>query len=305
MTQVSFYQQTEIDDDRLCFVVTAARYQDKWIFSRHKQRSTWDMPGGHREAGESVEEAALRELWEETGALQADIHVVCAYQVNDEEKCGVLFFANITEMGKLPEEFEMAETMLTDRLPEKLTYPDILPELFERVQGWMNLQSSADDLWDVYDENRNLTGRVHRRGDPLEKGDYHLVVHVWMLNSSGEFLITKRSPNKGFPNMWESTGGSALAGDDSLTAAIREVQEETGLTLNPEKAKIVMSFRGIDNFQDLWLFRQDFDLRDVVLQPGETTDKMYANKETILRMVKDGAFVPFSYLDTLFEVAGV
>lgn len=64
----------------------------------------------------------------------------------------------------------------------------------------------------------------------MEDGEYHLSVHVWLLNHNGEFLLIKRSPNKGYPNMWESTGGSAIAGDDSLSAAIREVKEETGLT---------------------------------------------------------------------------
>lgn len=55
------------------------------------------------------------------------------------------------------------------------------------------------ELWDVYDEKRNLTGRLHRRGDPLPEGDYHLVVQVWMRNSRGEYLLTKRTPNKPHP----------------------------------------------------------------------------------------------------------
>ena len=305
MTTVEFFKQSEIGDGRICYVTAMARYQEKWVFSRHKKRSTWEMPGGHRESGETVEDAMKRELWEETGALEADIRPVGTYVVNGEEKCGMLYFAEITELEALPSEFEMGEIRLTDKLPEELTYPEILPALFEMVLAWMNLQSSADELWDVYDENRNLVGRTHRRGDPLEPGDYHLVVHVWMQNSKGELLITKRSPNKGYPNMWESTGGSALAGDDSLTAALREVREETGLTLDPKNGKVIASFRREDNFLDLWLFQQEFDLKDVVLQLGETTDKMYADKDAILRMVENGEFVPFFYLRTLFEAAGV
>lgn len=101
--------------------------------------------------------------------------------------------------------------------------------------------------------------------------------------------------------MWESTGGSALAGDDSLTAALREAREETGLILDASKGERIFTSRQSDYFRDVWLFRQDFDLADVVLQPGETTDKMYADRETILKLHAEGAFVPYSYLMELFE----
>lgn len=307
MTDVRFYRPTEIADELLKFTVIAARFEDHWIFSRHKQRSTWDIPGGRREPGEPIDETARRELWEETGAEQARIVPVCIYGVtkDGETKYGMLYAADVTVMGPLPEKFEMGETILTDKLPESLTYPDIVPHLFEKVQGWLNLQSGAGEPWDVYDEDRNLTGRIHRRGDQLGEGEYHLVVHIWMVNSRGEFLLTKRSPNKGFPNMWETTGGSALAGDDSLTAALREVKEETGLTLDAGKGVLISSTRQSDYFRDVWLFRQEFDLAEVVLQPGETTDKRYADKQTILRIHAAGELVPYSYLETLFDQAGL
>ena len=107
--------------------------------------------------------------------------------------------------------------------------------------------------------------------------------------------------------MWESTGGSALAGDDSLTAALREVQEETGLMLDPDKGQVVMERRGEkgDNYIcDVWLFRQDFDLADVVLQEGETCDVMYASPEKIIQMAEEGNFVLQSYMKELFSVIG-
>lgn len=304
MTEIAFLKPGEIDDSLLRVTVIAARCEGHWVFSRHRERTTWEIPGGRRETGEAIDETARRELWEETGAQQAQIHPVGVYAVtkNGETKYGMLYFAEITKMGQLPDQFEMAQTILTDKLPEELTYPDIVPRLFDYVQGWLNLQSSADELWDVYDENRNPTGRLHRRGDPMPEGAYHLVVHIWMQNSHGEFLLTKRSPNKGFPNLWESTGGSALAGDDSLSAALREVKEETGLTLNPGKGKLLFTRQGENYFGDIWLFRQDFDLSDVVLQPGETVDKMYADKKTILTMVRAGEFVPYGYLQKLFEL---
>lgn len=307
MTAIRFCSPTEIENSLLQFVVIAARYQNHWVFSRHKERTTWDIPGGHREPGETIEEAAQRELWEETGAEKADIHTVCVYCVTKDgvTKYGMLFFADIAVMGVLPQAFEMEEVLLSDKLPTELTYPDILPVLFEKVQGWLNLQSNAEELWDVYDKDRNLTGRLHRRGDPLRSGEFHLVVHIWILSREGKFLLTKRSPNKGFPNMWESTGGSALAGDDSLTAALREVKEETGLILEVSRGELVSSTRQSDYFRDIWLFRQDFDLNAVIMQPGETIDKMEAEKETILKLRREGELVPYDYLDELFTAAGL
>ncbi len=307
MTEVSFYLLSDSLPGKLEFVVIVARYQGKWVFVRHKDRMSWEFPGGHIEAGEAPLDAGNRELWEESGALQAHVIPVCIYGVTKEgqTRYGQLFFAEIPELGDLPEDFEMGERLLSETILPALTYPDILPALFHKIQGWLNLQSNAGELWDVYDENRRLTGRIHRRGDPLAKGDYHLVVHVWLLNSRGEFLLTKRSPKKGFPNLWESTGGSALAGDDSLTAALREVKEETGLTLEPDRGERIAVYRKRVFFRDVWLFRQDFDLNHVVLQPGETIDKMYADKDTVTALDRAGKLVPYDYLATLFQAAGL
>lgn len=301
MADVQFLSPTTVVDQRIHYVTALARYQNRWVFARHHQRQSWDMPGGHREPEESPMEAMRRELWEETGAQKAVLHEICAYMVNWDDKCGMLYYADIQELGPLPEEFEMAELLFTDSLPESITYPEIYPDLYHKIQAWLNLQSSANELWDVYDGDRNLTGRFHRRGDPMKSGDYHLVVHVWIQNSDGNFLLTKRSPTKGFPNMWETTGGSALAGDDSLTAALREVKEETGLSLDPSCGERILTKQKEDFFRDVWLFRQDFSQEDVILQPGETIDQRCACKMQILQMYRAGELVPYDYLAELFS----
>ena len=299
MDKLTFMTVSQIPDADIKYAVITARYRNQWILCRHKDRCTWEIPGGHREPGETALEAAHRELREETGAKDYDLNIVGAYRLTHG---GLLCFAEIHTLGEIPAGSEIAQIELFEILPEDLTYGDVHRSLHKRVQNWLNLQSGAGELWDIYDENRQFTGRQHRRGDFLSPGDYHLSVHVWMRNSQGKFLMTKRSPNKGFPNMWETTGGSAVSGDDSLTAALREVYEETGLTLDPAKGKLFTTVRNHDTFSDVWVFQQDFDLADVVLLEGETCDAKYADREEILHMRTQGKLVHYEYLDDLLRV---
>ena len=89
------------------------------------------------------------------------------------------------------------------------------------------------ELWDLYNERRELTGRDHIRGEEVPQGFYHLVVHIWIRNSKGEYLISQRSADRpAYPLMWECVGGSVTKGEDSLTGALRETKEEVGLTLS-------------------------------------------------------------------------
>lgn len=177
-----------------------------------------------------------------------------------------------------------------------------LPAFALWVNCWLNRKSGGQELWDVYDKDRRLTGRLHPRGKELGPGDYHLVVHVWIRDSQGRYLLTKRSPNKGYGGMWESPGGAAKAGDDSLTACLREISEETGLSLKPERGRVIKTYVEDHFICDVWLFEQDFSLEDVVLQPGETCDKMYAVKEEILKMHREGRFVPFQFIEEVLNV---
>lgn len=297
--QVSF-SEVFPEGAELLYVIILARYKNKWLFVRHKERATWEIPGGHIEPRETPFAAAKRELFEETGAVQYDMKQLTAYTVNtaDGIKGGYIFLAAIESLGDLPEQHEIAERLLRDSLPENLTYPHIQPQVFNYAQYWLNIQSNSGELWDVYDKNRTKTGRTHRRSEPLPQGDYHIVVGVWIFDPrTNKYLITKRSPNKGFANLWENTGGSALAGDDSLSAALREVQEETGITLLPENGRRVLSLKAPSDFNDIWLFRQPVDLERVVLQEGETVDARLASKEEILDMIHAGEFVPIHYLD--------
>lgn len=130
MTQVRFFQECPTGEDVIKYAVIAAKYKDKWVFCRHRDRETWEIPGGHRERGETPMETAVRELREETGAIKADIIPVCVYAFNDY---GMLYYAEIQELGPIPAESEIRQIAFFDDLPELLTYPHIQPYLFQRV----------------------------------------------------------------------------------------------------------------------------------------------------------------------------
>ena len=162
------------------------------------------------------------------------------------------------------------------------------------------------ELWDVYDEHRNLTGRTCARGDALAEGDYHLVVDVWIKNAEGKYLISKRTPNKSFGGLWENTSGAVLAGEDSLTGALREAKEELGVELDPLHGARIRMWQFLDAFLDVWLFRAEVDIDDVVLQEGETCCAKWATIDEMYAMLDAGTFVPFKRggVDLVRDVGG-
>ena len=119
-----------------CYTVVFARYDGKWLYSRHNARTTWETPGGHIEPGETALDCAKRELYEETGATEFRIVPMFDYSVTTEKGCskGQVFCAYINKLGAIPPESEMAETKLFDTIPPSITYPEILPVLYAEVQ---------------------------------------------------------------------------------------------------------------------------------------------------------------------------
>ena len=140
MKQVAFYKKA--DDELLQFAVIAAKYQGRWVLCKHKERSTWEFPGGHREAGETIEAAAVRELYEETGAAEYRMVPVSVYSVTDQaqsgekqaESFGMLFSAEISRFDQLPPVFEMEKIECFENPPDNWTYPEIQPLLFQHLR---------------------------------------------------------------------------------------------------------------------------------------------------------------------------
>ena len=142
------------------------------------------------------------------------------------------------------------------------------------------------ELNDVYDKERRLTGKVHRRGTPWKKGEYGLVVCVWVYDGKGKLLLTRRAPEKSFAGTWENSGGAAQAGETSLQAICRELREETGIAAAPEEFELLDTGRDRSAHYDFYCLRRSSADTEIVLQPGETDAAKWATFEQVHDMIE-------------------
>jgi len=150
------------------------------------------------------------------------------------------------------------------------------------------------EKWDLYDKNRNKLNKIVNRGDRLNDDEYHLVVNGWIINDNKEFLITQRAPNKSFPYMWECTGGSAEAGEDSLTAVAREIKEELGLDIDKTTGKLfgtkLRHYDGCPDILDVWVFKDNSPISQITVQESEVMNVKWASIPELKKMHQDKQF---------------
>lgn len=169
------------------------------------------------------------------------------------------------------------------------------------------------EIWDLYDENRELLGKDHVRGEQLPIDGYHLVVHVWIRNSKGEYLIAQRSANRQtYPLMWECVDGSVIKGEDSLQGALREVKEEVGVDLLPEKGNVILSDikkiefgKVVNKIVDVWLFEYDGEVDLSNATTDEVAQVAWMNRSQIKELFDANMFVDtLEYFFTEVEKEG-
>lgn len=159
------------------------------------------------------------------------------------------------------------------------------------------------EKWDLYTKYKEKTGKEHIRGERIPDGFYHLVVHVWIRNSKGEYLISQRSADRPtFPLMWECVGGSVLMGENSIDGALREVKEEVGLDLKPETGRILFTKirSAFNDIVDVWLFEYGGDLHLDDATTDEVADCRWMTVSEIKKLYEDNRLVPT--LDYFFRI---
>lgn len=148
------------------------------------------------------------------------------------------------------------------------------------------------ETWDLFDKNGIPLGITHIRGKELPAGAYHRTVEIFTVNSKNQLLVTLRDPNKDpYPNLWEVTGGSVISGESSLEAAMRELREETGISVSADEMIFLAVNRGGTALTDIYLCFCDKEISELTLQKGETVDAKWISFKEFEEMI-DAGLVP-------------
>ena len=163
------------------------------------------------------------------------------------------------------------------------------------------------EYWDVLNEQGEKTGKRLRRTayNQLASGEYHLVVHIWIINSKGEFLIQRRSRERlPMPGEWAATGGSVLSGEESQAAAIRELQEELGIRVLPGEIHYLRQFKRKNSIIDFWWARVDANLSSLTLDPNEVEEARWVSRSVLRQMIQQKQFHNYgrNYFSAVFSL---
>ncbi len=155
--------------------------------------------------------------------------------------------------------------------------------------------------WDLLDAEGQPVGRTMIRGEAVPSGLYHTVVHIWPMNSHGELLIQKRAPGvQWMPEIWAVTGGSAVKGEDALTAAKRELREELGLDIPTEQLRLLTSVRRSNSFCHIYAVSTERKESDFILQAEEVSQVRWVSVTTLRHLIRQGRM--YNYGDAYFKM---
>ena len=160
------------------------------------------------------------------------------------------------------------------------------------------------EMVDKFDNKRVALGIVRERNERVA-GEYRQAMHCWIMNDNGQFLLQKRADDKdSYPGYWSVTGGGTDSGETTLDTVFRECKEELGLTVDAENLELIMMVKRSIAFIDIYLWKANVDLNDVVMQVEEVQDVKWATVSEIKEMIDSGEFAPnvASYMDMFMSL---
>lgn len=161
------------------------------------------------------------------------------------------------------------------------------------------------EVWDILDKNGAPTGKtVERKRVCLSKGEYHLVVHIWILGNDGRVLIQRRSFSKPLmPGEWAAIGGSAVSGETAVTAAQRELAEEMGITVGEQDLKPIKNMVRKSSVLNIFLVCRTVPVSELKLQEEEVCDAKWVHRNKLRQMIKNGEFHNYGreYFEAVFQ----
>ena len=159
----------------------------------------------------------------------------------------------------------------------------------------------AAEIWDLYDAKGQKTGKTMVRGQEVPPGLYHIGVHIWPLNANGEFLVQRRAPTVQWkPGIWAVTGGSAISGEDPLTAARRELHEELGYAASEEEMRLIARFKRSNSFCSVFSLQLDCPAEAFILQEEEVSEVRWCSVQRMTHMIANSKM--YNYGDQYFRV---
>ena len=145
---------------------------------------------------------------------------------------------------------------------------------------------------DLYNINRNLIGKTVEKGQKIPNNTYIMMVVIFIQNDNNEFLIQKRSTDKG--GKWATTGGHAKSGETSLQGVITEVKEELGIEIN--NPILFKQENGKDTICDLYYIKKNINIEDITLQREEVDNVKWASINEINDLMNNNEFNKGHYM---------
>lgn len=158
------------------------------------------------------------------------------------------------------------------------------------------------ELMDIYDENKNLTGRTIYRKDIniLKEDEYVITSHCFIINSYGKILLTQRSLNTNRGGKWEDTHGGVRAKETSIEGIIRELKEEIGINVKQSELKLVKTIKNKNVFKDVYILKRDIPIENFVLDKNEVMDCKYVTIDEFKEMIEKGECTFTNFEQTIF-----